>query len=483
MVSIKRTGIPIPSFGAADVSPCPGEPRKGPLVTSVNPSNGIAVRWQVDSMMQLEVSLQHWFRRRDPKKKIMSLKEFFALARKLDYRKSNANDDNDNNKKPEPAYLALVHDLTMEERLLHDLLCVASDPSVKEPLYKIHFDGNQLELIPHTAEQLRRLLATSAILDEAWSKKIVQMIVKYHSDKEEENNQQRKKMTSSQASTPSTKVRLTKGMTIDERVRAKAQARQQHEVLMQERQKEDPQAKLINDKTWSIKLADALWSHARIVLQRQNYNVPNKLAANSLLNPRASNQQTQRSLRCVMSFREIVQTISKSRLGEASAVQIAKSLAMMEAMSPQWIQIKFGKTNDCKPKSFKWCQKTTTVFVIPDNYVKVRSQLTGQPLPQEGQGKIDLRVMKVEEQEQIQPVVSENSAGAKRKRTSPVLAKKLLGSFDDATPAAAKKSKSAGFGKTVTPSSTIRIVPASGFVTPATNYKTGRTIGLIPSKK
>ena len=484
--SVKRSGIPIPSFSTTDVCPPvdkapPKEDTKQPRIASVTPANDVAANWKVASLMQLEVALQHWRHHRDSNKNpSMSLDDFYSLVRKLDWSQTQSEDttnDNDNDKKEKGNAASLAHNtcnLTVGERLLHDLLCVAAHPSMKMPLYRIDAGKGQLEALPHTADQMRRALSSTLKLDKFWSEKVTAMISTHRSSKGQTGKKQQKNDNNT-SKTKEAKIptaAITKGMTIDERVRAKAKARQQYDLQLQEKLTEDPIAAHHNkDKMWTIQLADALWSHARSILQRQNFHLPNKLASNSLLNPRAKKRQKVTSRRCVMAFGNVIQAIAKSRLGEASAVQIAKALTELEQYSPKWIEVHHNQKRSGergKPKSFKWCKNTTTVFITPDNYTSVRSQVTGQPL-QKG-SKIVLHRKK---QETTATTSSESKSNASkpsgrgkpmlanaaptdnnRKRRSPVLGKKLFDDFEGATEADAKRSKTSKdvTSKTDTPS-------------------------------
>ena len=64
--------------------------------TSTHTSNiRIPAQWNAAALMQLEVSLQHWFRRH--KKTSMTLEEFYALVKKLDWSQTKTKEEEDAN--------------------------------------------------------------------------------------------------------------------------------------------------------------------------------------------------------------------------------------------------------------------------------------------------------------------------------------------------------------------------------------------------
>lgn len=439
----KRSGIPVPSFGSIDVSPSTDGSRK--MLGNTVRKDIIAANWKVATLMQLEVSLQHWFRRR--RTSSMSLDDFFAMLAKLDWSQTKEKEVETKKEKDKEAGEAKIEkptrpsDLTFEEELLHDLLCVSANPSLANPLYRI--DPGRLEFLPHSADQMRRVFASTSTLDLSWSKSVATKIRSYREAKEKatvkQNNTNSNKTAADQEATNlTTRPVLTKeGTTIDERVRAKAQARLEREKIVRKRQEEDnaKHKHIANDKTWTIQLADALCLHARSMLQRQNYHLPNKLASNSRLMSNMKQQQTSSSRRCVLPFRDIINVISKSQLGEASAVQIAKALTDLAQYSPKFIMVKQGKKETTQDEtttkqSFKWCKNTTTVFVFPDNYANVRSQLTGKPVKAKAP-LIPIR-QNLKDFKKVARATSRTTASFTAKRKAPTaVTKNLLGAFED----------------------------------------------------
>ena len=513
-MAFTNRGIPIPSFGTAESPPATENSvisttrttskkgsKKSKLSGSTSATNTITktsthtsniripAQWNAAALMQLEVSLQHWFRRH--KKTSMTLEEFYALVKKLDWSQTKTKEeedakDSDDREKEVPfnnisaanntkssdtktqtkshPHDLQVRGLSWAERLWHDLICAAADPALTNPLYKLHVATGTLERLPHTGDQLRGILSSStATLHKSYSH-IVRKMLERHSklkDSEETAKKQSQQATAAaqqqtaQIVTAPKAAIITAGMTVDERVRARAKAKRDHEQFLEERVQREPPRATDVDKTWMIQLADALWHHARTRLQRQNYRLPSKCASNSLLYPRASKTKNTKSSnnnsRCVMTFADVIQTIAKSRLGEASATQIAKALTELEGYNnPKWIVVmkeyKTDASGGCPSKSktsFQWSRTATTVFITPDNYPAVRSQLTGIPLSRTSV-KIDTSVQKNNIDNKTRVVVTQDTKSKKqanRKRASPVLSKNLLQEFDTTASAALKGPK------------------------------------------
>jgi len=485
--------------------------------TTVSSNDAIQAKWNVTALMQLEVSLQHWFRRHKNTKPfqrgsaapstgttnktaknalqqqehvlVMPLDDFYKLVQKLDWSQANlaaasgsaANAEEGNEENPgeetitngkskvrgnhqhtatkkkkneleepkQPSSLVShggqIRGLSWEERLLHDLLCIAAPPPAttmaqQQPLYRIlNLECNDkkmisLESLPHSSDQLRRALSSTKTFSKAWSDQIRDRMVQYRNAKETTKAVTASVTTAgNKAPLQLQKAIITKGMTLEERVSARAKARQQHEQLLQD-QRSNQNDNDTNDKsgavdqTWMIQMADALWTQARMILQRQNCHLPGKLASNSILlannnNKRAATTSTATTdsssptstkpmsvkRRCVMTFQDVVRITAKSRLGEASPLEVAKILTELERYEPQWITIMRTNKNDPvaqgasssssnphhqSPKSLKWCKtKNTTIFFFPDLYPAVRSQMTGMPMSnQRNNTKIDLRI-------------------------------------------------------------------------------------------
>jgi len=329
--------------------------------------NIIPARWNTRALMQLEVALQHWFRRQ--KATSINVEEFFALVLKLDWTKAKGvgafedsqlenlavNAEKTTDKDVETNAVAShekqCQGLQWEERLWHDFTCATTE-SFGDDTILYHFDKEQqmLELIPHSSDQMRLRLASKQrqCICLQQSAEILRMLKDYHKKQQQMKLTKQQKaaqlMAKNEVLVPKAAV-ITTGMTIDERVEARAKAKQDHELLLSEQKRKDPTRATDIDRTWMIQLADALWNHARTRLQRQNMRLPGKLASNCLLKPRGEENKEKEQLsshnkRCVMTFSDVIQAISKSRLGEASSIQIAKALTELESYKdPSWIVV------------------------------------------------------------------------------------------------------------------------------------------------
>ena len=558
-------GIPIPSFGTTSNKNggCGNKSKTKKVKMSVEDgaakrpttatTNSLA-QWNAPALMQLDVALQHWFRKRkqfetntsqravkissanknDSNAIMMTMEDFYALVRKLDWNQTQAQAPAAEldekaiggeqpakpvskpivaDEKVHPHHLQ-VRGLIWEERLWHDLICAAANPELsateksaaeqvnQKYLYKVHVATRSLELLPHTGEDTRRLLSPSAAttFNMAWSNRIRTMIALHAKLKSKEKEEAAKKVQAQQAAaTPAAKAVptftaiITKGMTVDERVRARAKAKEEQEHYHQEQMKREPPRKTNVDRAWMIQLADALWNHARSRLQRQNYQLPGKLASNSLLHPKQ--QETSSSTRtpskregtnrCVMTFADVIQAISKSRLGEASPTQIAKALTELEgyAHPKKWIVVMREYQTDhaaagtarrapstskqnksSKAASFHWSKSATTIFITPDHYPAVRSQLTGDPLVSRSTSiklkdatRAKINVQPAHTSKDTKVVVTQDTTKSKvqaavnrRKRPSPVMSKNLLEKFDTTSPIIPSENKASKRFKLIT---------------------------------
>ncbi|CAB9527452.1 expressed unknown protein [Seminavis robusta] len=437
--------IPIPSFGTVTPS-VDGSPESTNMPTTCPSNDSVVVvrvpaRWNVSLLLQLEIGLQHWFRKQG-KNATMTMQVFLAVVRKLDWQQHEAP-----SKSSKPAnhcdkHNQLVADLSKEERLMHDLLCVAANPSSKDPLYKVYFDKDGgLKQLQSSVEKLKRLLAQTITLEEAWSHEVSALIRKVVPKKETSNQQENNSIKTASILPKAPSAVITKDMTLEERVHARAKVKQEQQLLKEGLTSSSLSQPLndnssMMDRIWMIQLADALWNHATGILNRQNStrNMPSKLASNSLFHsttstanqPHRKKQKTEKTQCIVMTFKDVIQTLSKSRMGETSPVKIAKAISELQTYSPKWISVIFGSSSNSKvgkqkKQSFKWHLTNTTIFIKPEIYKKhVRAQLNGSPA-----SKTD------EKQPPIsQDIATETTkAEPSRKRASPV-AKNLLTDFE-----------------------------------------------------
>jgi hypothetical protein len=144
------------------------------------------------------------------------------------------------------------------------------------------------------------------------------------------------------------------GMTIEERVRTRANKRQ--ETLQQiDDAKKDPHQDCLY-------VADALFTHARHILRRRS----NSLQINS-------QSQSKQVTKCVLTFQDVVQTIPNF-----NRHQVTQTLQEIRKRAPNWITWMDPQhgTNGTP------ISKSATVFIPTANYKEIRAILSGQqPIP------------------------------------------------------------------------------------------------------
>ena len=150
-------------------------------------------------------------------------------------------------------------------------------------------------------------------------------------------------------------------MTLEERVRTRAQKREETVQQIKDAKK-DPHEDCLY-------VADALFTHARHILRRRS----NSLQTNNSQSQSQSQPQPQQATKCVLTFQDVVQTIPNF-----NRHQVTQTLQEIRKRTPNWITWMDPQhgTNGTP------ITKSATVFIPTANYKEIRAILSGQqPIP------------------------------------------------------------------------------------------------------
>ena len=189
------------------------------------------------------------------------------------------------------------------------------------------------------------------------------------------------------------------GMTVEERVRARAEAKREWRDRVEDANSKKQGTLASADRTWLLRVADALWHHSSTVLSNQR----------RFASPR---RRMNRSMRFDMTIRDAVMTLRRSLSksssmasfsgGESTTVskrEIANALQELEEIAPEWIRIEvdgsaggdFASSSSTGAKAKrKMLPKTACMTIFHQQYGLARSRLSGQDPPTEKEKKTSL---------------------------------------------------------------------------------------------
>lgn len=365
------SGIPIPSFGATVV-----EEDSSPQLCAPAPNSCHRLSYNAEHLKQLETALQVY---NSKKKKVspkrIPLSDFYWLVGKLNLQQQ----------QQQTSLVGTASSVTEEttscvlsehEQLLLDLLEVTSPvlyqlrklkpdelngyTNVRAEewcLETVAFPGNRLvELQRLCKEQLARDEESSriflkAITEHRDSKETAKVMRTYY---DHDKKSRGICLTAAEVVEEDSSV-LLPGTTVEDRVRARALAkRKRQEIFEDDKEKSNP------DRTWLIRLADALWTHASDILLRQ-----------ASFHRGSTKNNTAASKVCTLKLQDVVACLRQS-LGGVSRRRIVEGILEMRRLLPEWIVL--SDTSDELEK----LSKDTTVWLKPAEYKMARSQLTGE---------------------------------------------------------------------------------------------------------
>jgi hypothetical protein len=344
-MSSRRTGIPIPSFGAA--SPVQEEETKY-LMLPIHSRN----------LLQVDCALQVYFNQ--SKTTSISYSEFRrTLAPKLVLEGPSFTSTSGKSELPLPSTL---QELSRDDRLWHDLTCV-----FVPQLYHLVKDGTVLErqkTIDNRMTLAKKLLeqAETEGIDEKRSNEALKMLyvlleqIRLTDETKKKNAAKENVKTSEEKA--SSNVIITPGMTLEERVRARAAQRDQALLKVHHNKEKD-------EATDLVKITDALFSHARLVLRRSSRK---QLIRKN--NHRKGEEEE--STTAIFVFQDLLASMPDTSRKELSAI-----LKSITHECPGWIRWK----NPSTYKKQDVISKKATVWLETGDYKRVRAKLNGEAPP------------------------------------------------------------------------------------------------------
>jgi hypothetical protein len=350
-------------------------------------------------IMQLEGALQ--LHLSQTKKKSLSFSEFCTLVPKLvlvpeqkaappleNTTLPSSSPEKDVNKSSLPTAV-FFKSLSQEERLWHDLVCVAVPLLYKvvRSTTTVHLESVQPPISgtgtgTSRMQEFRRLFeqAQTAGVLVARTTQAVELLQFLRSLEEAKKNlppttisEQQQSIDSKSNSSDAAALMLTllkPESTLEERVRARAQQREKH-LQQAEQARKDP-------KEDRVAVADVLFSHARQILRQRRRT--NKTASTN-----TSSHST--TAKCVLTFLDVVKALPDYSRREVMAIlqgiqQIAPGCVGWREENPKTNKKKGIKTTTTTNNGVvPILSKHATVWIETSNYKTVRALLSGKPAP------------------------------------------------------------------------------------------------------
>jgi hypothetical protein len=317
------------------------ESSKG-TATEATPPNDTFVTpdWNKPWLLRAEAALQTQRVRRGvsnwSKEGLLRLDDFYALARQLALAETSKD------------VVADPNSLSMPERFLCDLVSAAS-PSLYNLVQKdgvwclkmVDFQGNRID-------ELRRLLLQTELQvskRDAILNKILQ-----HKSLQKEVTPQQLSLNPKENEAPQKIIvepYIRPDMTLEDRVRARAEAKQQRNIIT---------TSITPDHSSLLRLADAMWSHSRHILRKQ------------------AQVSVKTATRICMTVQDVVHLFAGSLLErgtqqvhreKASRLELLQALRDLQKLVPEWISF-----------SSPDLSRHTTMWLVPTvDYKSIRTKL------------------------------------------------------------------------------------------------------------
>lgn len=334
-MSARRKAIPIPSFDAAG----PAKEKIEYLKLPIHSQN----------LLQVECALQLFLNQR--KTNSISYSDFCGtLGPKLVLEGSISAGSIE--------VPSAIQELSREDRLWHDLNC-AFVPQLyqlddsKTILERCQTKENRMAVTKQLLE-----LAVKEGIDKKRSDEVLAMLkVEQKRLTNESNNKTKaeKENVKTDNEKSSSKVVIEPGMTLEERVRARAAQRGQALEVAHQNKDKDNAVDL-------VKITDALFSHARLVLRR---------TSRKHLQRRSSSKE-EKSSTCSFIFQDLLSSMPNTNRKELSA-----SLKSIAQECPGWVRWK----NPSNYSKTDIISKKATVWLETGDYKRVRAKLNGEAPP------------------------------------------------------------------------------------------------------
>jgi hypothetical protein len=334
-MSLLRKGIPIPSFAIKD-------DEETILKLSISKANLL----QVDCALQLYLNQN--------KKNTISYTNFCKhLVPKLILEASTDPKTSTTVEK--------IQELSHPDRLWHDLQCILV-PNLYETVTENNNEGAiKRKIIFENRYKAARELIDIAItngVSKRVSNNVLKVLEHQQAVKKENKSKKESKETSKlggeENKLHSSSSIIQPGMTLEQRVRARASIRDQALQKAHSNKDKDEAVDL-------VKVADAIFSHARHVLRRtRQLSLQNRFKKTT-----NSQKQELQNTTCVFLFEELLPA-----LPNMTREEVTTSLEALSIKLPGWIRWK----NPSKPTNQK-IHKKATVWLETANYKQVRAQM------------------------------------------------------------------------------------------------------------
>ena len=368
-IKTMNSSIPIPTFDTVD-NP------------NINKEDTIQIPIEKRALLQLDCAMQMHFHQTKTTK--ITYPAFCKLVSKVVLERSwSKSDDQLDNLLP-----TAIQTLSNEERLYHDVYCI-----LVPQMYQESSDGSlqRNNINKQWSKQFRTLLDTAS--KNGVSKQRSDMVLGFfqsrtkHNKKNEstttttsteqksiavvlsQNKENTSTTTSSSSLSSSPSSIIKPGMTLEERVRARAMQREQALQKMSQTKEKDQSMDL-------VKITDVLFSHARHMLRKtKNRQIHHKGGAKTFNVKKTSN-----TTKYAMTVPELVRLLPSDL---STTKQAIKFLLDVQAKCPGWVQWKNPSNFQPKPpnssssSSSSTISKRATVFLETSNYKHVRETLLG----------------------------------------------------------------------------------------------------------
>jgi hypothetical protein len=391
--------------------------------TDTTTTTNIEPHWNKDRLLKIEVALQLHVksqqRTRAATGQLLPLSEFYSFTQKVS---SHSNPVGSETVKTATTTAtaattattttttrdsAAETDLSTEERDTYDLLCAAS-PSLYKLVqmnrqelpawkYASKVDSNNnnnhsnsapaapadetkvwcVEVVPVAGNRMPALhkMLAQTVLEESKSQGILRVIRAYRDDQKKISAAKAQSSVAVDSKPVPVESFLKPGMNIDERVRARADAKEHYREQLEAKAASVSASGGTNtetDRTWLVRLADSLWFHSSHIMKRQDHF--------------QSSKDKKKGSSCVLTLKDIVEVLSRPAATTSSRVpmhvnksekltkrEIVKAVQELRDLVPDWIH--FVDTKNDKGR----LSKDTTVWLKPVDYQNVRARLTGHP--------------------------------------------------------------------------------------------------------
>ena len=412
-------GLPIPSFSTA--------------------ANGIVdeelSNSKKQSILQLEAALQLHFTRTNTKS--ITYRAFSSLASKIQLDgHAAAGSGKESTTSQESAALL---DLSKEDRLWHDLYCVAVPTLYSVSRQNGAVTLNEISVQCNRSRELRRLLDETSTMSGRYTDASKQALSFLNSVRSTGQSAQTDTSTGTESQAVSAvkavigdaDAALVKpGMTLEERVRARSKKREAD--LQQAREAQE------NSFEDRLNVADQLYSHACHILRRQQV----------FGNKKGSDHPA--STLCVLTFKDVVRAIPNR-----SRKDITRNMVKIAKVAPDWINWSHPKHKS----NHVPIEKDATVWIETHNYKNVRALLAGEKVSdtEEGESEVPRTPMPQSAEVRAEQTLPSHTTRLQQAVAVPVVGTKKRNADDDISPTALKQQKK--------PPSAVHGASASGLVT------------------